>query len=230
MLPGFGAGTRPFRWWHLSVFLVPLSAIVYFSMFWSPGHDPIVGAEDGPFFVGTILERDRFSLNDPDATDDASEAVVAAACHNYGDWLDDVTLNPDLIILTPDDGLLRSAELLNGEFDPTAAVLEAERLVVTGLDSGAVLDRMRVDDWESADLSEVDRYLDARATPPSPDAESRYVFYVANVTTKSVVVGRLEIDLEREVRDRPFLNRVGDIGVRLPNNTTIGVNESRCWT
>lgn len=228
--PRSGAGRQPFRWWHLTVFLVPLAGIVYISVFWSPGHDPIVGAETGPFFVGTILELDRFSLEDPDATEDASEAVLAAVCHNYGDWLDDVTLNPDLIVLTPDEGLLRSAELLNGEFDPTPAVLEAERLAVTGLDSEAVLDRMRADDWGSADLADAGRYLDARNTAPSPDAESRYVFYLANVTTKSVVLGRLEVDLELEIRDRPFLNRIGDIAVQLPNDTTIGVNESRCWT
>lgn len=157
------------------------------------------------------------------------DAIVAAVCHNYDDWLDDVTLGPDLVIIEPDDGVLRSAELLDGEVEVTDAVLEAERLVSGGWGRARVLSKMRSDDWSSADLADAERYLDARKTPPSPGADDRYVFYVANRTTKSRVLARLEVDVGREIRDRPSGTRTGDITVGLPDGSIVAVNESRCW-
>ena len=220
-----------FRWWHLSVFLLPLSFFIYITVLWAPGDRPIVGSADEPFFVGTILRRDRFTLDHPETTlQEPSDEIRAAACHNYNDWLDDVTLNPDLVLVTPDSGLLRSAELLDGEFQATPVVLEAERIAAAIDGRQDAVDRMGSDDWSDAELEEAERYLEARSLPPSPGTRERYVFYIANVTTRSLVLARLEVDPEHEIRNRPSLTRTGDISVGLPDGSIVGVNESACWT
>jgi hypothetical protein len=225
----WGGRSGGFRWWHLGLFVLPLSMFVYITTIWAPGHEPVVGPPDGPFFVGTILLQDRFALpDDPDALQSPSDAILAATCHNYDDWLDDATLNPDLVIVEPDDGLLRSAELLDGEVELTDAVLEAERLVSGGWGSGRVLAEMRSDDWSSTELADAERYLDARRTPPSPGADERYVFYLANETTKSLLLARLEVDVDHERRYRTS-GTTGDISVALPDGSIVAVNESRCW-
>ena len=117
-----------------------------------------------------------------------------------------------------------------GGFEPTSAVLEAERLAVDGLPRVQALEQMQGDDWTSAQRAEAEAYLLARARPPSPTARDEYVFYLADVTASSVVVARLEVVLAEEVRDRPAITRIGDISLQLPGDGRVyGVNESACW-
>jgi hypothetical protein len=227
--PSWTRGPR-WRWYYLLVFLIPIGALVLFLRFWEPGTGPIVSDGRGPFFVGTVIVDRSISLGSPDEDfSDRTDAVLAAVCHNYFDWLSDVTLNTDVVILEPSDGLVRSAELLDGQVEPNAAVLEAERLAVTGLTRTEILEQMPQDDWSQAERREADEYLRARAQPPSPSSRDRYVFYVAEHTTRSVVLFRLEVDLHEEIRHRG-ISTAGDLSLALPGDDTVyGINESVCW-
>jgi hypothetical protein len=222
------SGRRRFRWRHLLVFVPPIALLIYITTLWAPGHDPILGPTNKPFYVGTILRNGRLDLpNDAPQLDNPSDAILAATCRNYSDWLSDTTLTPTLLILE-DPGLLRSAELLEGDFQGDRAALEAERLITEGLDRAAVLEEMRGDNSTASELATASRYLDSRNEPPALDAAERYVLYMADVTTKSTVIARLAIDPDREQRRKP-ISRTGDITVGLPDGTTVSVSESKCW-
>lgn len=198
-----------FRVRYLAPLLLPIGALVLFITFWKPGVDPIVNMGDGPFFVATVIRNDGMSLRSPteDLTD-PSDQLLAAACHNYFDWLDDVTLSPDQIILDPDNGLLRSAELLDGGgFEPTEPILEAERLTISGLSPSEILDQLAENGVSDSDRDQVGEYLEARQSD-HPTA----IRVLSRTENDAVGCGRPPRGRPRRGDQAPALAHVRDTG------------------
>ncbi|HMG39851.1 MAG TPA: hypothetical protein VK611_00920, partial [Acidimicrobiales bacterium] len=91
------------------------------------------------------------------------------------------------------------------------------------------LERMRDEDWSSADIDHARRYYQDRDAPPSAAALNRYVVFMASRTTTAGVVARLAVDPEGELISKPTLNHIGDISVRLPDGSNVAVRDSLCW-
>lgn len=187
---------------------------------------PFRGEPDRPFFVGTLVEGGRtIRGSDIDSTT-PSDAFVAAACRNYGLWLEDVSLGTDVVVLS-DPELYRSAELLDGDFSDSDVVLDAEQLTVEGNSPDEVIALLRDDGASDDELELAQRYLDERADQPSSDVRERYVVYATNATTITAFIARLAIDPDAE-RVEPTPSSVGTIDVTLSSDTRVEVAEELC--
>ena len=126
--------------------------------------------------------------------------------------------------------LVRSAELLDGAYAGDQVALDAETFLVQGQGNRSLaLERMRDEDWSSADIDHAQRYYQDRDAPPSAAALNRYVVFMASRTTTAGVVARLAVDPEGELISKPTLNHIGDISVRLPDGSNVAVRDSLCW-
>lgn len=211
--------------------LLFVGAGIFFWMSRPRSDHTVEGPTGRPFYVGTVIEAERFVLRVPEHLDDVPDGLRAAVCRNYRDFLHDVTLNPDLRIID-DPGLLRSAELLRDEFKGSDVALEIERLMLDeNLTSTGDIERALKDDsWSDQDLDVAADYIAARAEPPSSDAEENFVVFEAPVTMDEAVIARLEVAPSRELIDEPSVNRLeGGIAVEIPDGSVVGVDTSLCW-
>ena len=193
------------------------------------GTDAVVGPEDRPFYVATIVGGDRIETDGPSREPvDPPAALRAAACRNYRDFLDDRSLGTELAILD-DPGLLRSAELLDGAWANDAVALDAETFLNQQGDVAGARARMADDEWPAADVDRAERYYAARALPPTAGAADRYVVYATSHTTSRRLVVRLAIDPSAETFREPRSTRVGDIEIRMPDGSVMVVDDSSCW-
>lgn len=187
---------------------------------------PFRGEPNRPFFVGTVVEGGRTISGSNVDSASPSDAFVAAACRNYGLWLEDVSLDTDVVILN-DPELYRSAELLDGDFSYSDAALDAEQLSVEGESAEEVIVSLRESGSSDDDLEVAQSYLEARATPPSSDVLDRYVVYAANQTLRTAFVARMAIEPEAELVE-PTASVVRTIDVILGNDTRVEVAEESC--
>lgn len=224
-----GRRSEPSPWRFLPVLVTAVATFAFIAT--RPHRDSIVGPTDRPFYVATVIgmERPDFGYADLERLAEPPEDVWAAVCRNYRDFLDDVTLEADIVIID-DPWLVRSAELLDGAYAGDQVALDAETFLVQGQGSRSLaLERMRDEDWPSADIAHAQRYYQDRAAPPSAAALNRYVVFMASRTTTAGVVARLAVDPEGELISKPTLNHIGDISVRLPDGSSVAVSDSRCW-
>jgi hypothetical protein len=212
-------------------FLPPVVAAGVFFAFIAtrPTSESIVGPDNRPFYVATLVRgQPEIDSNQGEVLDDPADALRAAACRNYQDWLDDRALRPDLAIVD-DPGLVRSAELLDGEWAGDDVALDAEVLLVQVGNVPGALARMEDEEWSTADREHANRYFTARMQPPSARALDHYVIYMTARTTSSSLVVRLAVDPGAERISKPRFNRTGDLSVRLPDGSVVRINESVCW-
>lgn len=110
--------------------------------------------------------------------------VEAASCVAGSDWLGDSILNPDIVVAT-DPSLVRAAELYDDAIE--AGVLDRARVIAdTEQQYWVDADIEQLARWaEGLDDDEVravtEEYLGERAEPPSPEAERRFIVYVAQI-------------------------------------------------
>lgn len=221
--------SEPSPWRFLPVLVTAVATFAFIAT--RPHRDSIVGPTDRPFYVATVIgmERPDFGYEDLERLAQPPDDVRAAVCRNYRDFLDDVTLEADLVIID-DPWLVRSAELLDGAYAGDQVALDAETFLVQGQGNRSLaLERMRDEDWSSADIDHAQRYYQDRAAPPSAAALNRYVVFMASTTTTAGVVARLAVDPEGELISKPTLDHIGDISVRLPDGSSVAVRDSLCW-
>lgn len=219
------SSTAPWR------FLPPVVTAGVFFVFMAtrPTTDSIVGPDHRPFYVATVVGgQPDVGADQGDVLADPPDAQRAAACRNYHDFLHDRAMGPDLVIVD-DPGLVRSAELLDGEWAGDGVALDAETFLVQAGNLPEALARIEDEEWSAADRENADRYLTARAQSPSAGALDHYVIYMATRTTSSSLVVRLAVDPEAEQISKPRFTRIGDISVRLPDGSAVRINESLCW-
>lgn len=188
-------------------------------------------SDEMPFQLTTESSGDELILDDIDefivTGDRISEQVLQAACQNYRDWLEDIALDPDVVILD-DPSLLRSAELLAGEYsaDPVATAIE-ELLIETGSEQEA-LRLLDVDGISESDLDTARRYLRERHDEPSATARERFVVYLSNATPSIRRLTRLAVTPPVRVV-APSMTRIRDIRVLTEAGSLLGVSEELCW-
>ena len=223
-MPSYGSAA--FGW-----LLLLLVAVAFLLRSWLQSDDATIEGTSGrPFYIGTIIDAEWVALRDPERLDNVPDPMRAAACRNYRDFLNDVTLVPELTILD-DPGLLRSAELLSEDFKDMDVALEVERLLLAeDLSAGEIVPALGEADWSQQDLEVAARYIEARAKPPSADADEKFVVFQTPVTIDTAVVARLEVAPRRELIDEPSVNRFElGLGVELPDGSRVAVDTSLCW-
>ena len=182
--------------------------------------------EDDPFYFAVKVEGDQVLLARPSATVADRPAVVAAACRNYKDWLNDRALTPD-VVLAEDDSLIRSAELLDGVFAGEEVAFRAEEHRIRDLGRDSIVAELRAAGFSDAQVEGAELYLDMVGDPPSEDARRRYGAYLtSNTTTVRLVV---LTDVSQPVTVEPPRSRILSIKVALPDGTIVGVPQESCW-
>lgn len=214
--------------WRFLPSIVTAVAVVTFIATRS-GTDTVVGDPDRPFYVGTVVAMDEPTLPRGVLLPNPPDPVWAAACRNYRDWLDDRSLNTDLVIVD-DATLVRSAELLDGAYAHDRLAVEAETLIVHEGNVAGAVRRMRADDWPEADVEHATAYYRARQDPPSAAALDRYVIYTTSQTRFNGIIARLAVDPEHELIRKPAFTRIQDISVQLTDGTTVRIDEELCWS
>lgn len=191
---------------------------------------PVVGPEDRPFYVATIVSGERIVTDEiHEEPPDPPAALRAAACRNYRNFVEDRALGPELAIVD-DPSLLRSAELLDGAWAGDPVALDAETFLLQEGDVTRARSRMADEDWPMAHIRRADRYLADRARTPTAGAEDRYVVYTASQTRTRRLLVRLAVDPEAERFEQPrFDHGVDGIEIRMPDGSIVVVDESRCW-
>ena len=180
--------------------------------------------------VASEIPYERINLADPGFVEpDPDEMVLQVACRNYPDYLDDISLNRQVVILD-DPGLLRSAELLHGDFSGRDVPLLAEQAVLDYEgDQEAALAQLQSDpDLDERDIEEATRYLDARALPPTEGAAASYVVYAVNVTLSRARIVRLP--LGNPVTRVDHSGTGSSLRTQLPSGRVVAISESACMT
>ena len=135
-----------------------------------------------------------------------SRQVTIASCHNIADWLDDVTLDNEIVIAT-DEGLTRAAELAATDQVDLRLALVVEFQVWNGATpnlSGPLKD-------EGFTEADVEQYAELRQMPPSAASAERYLVYVVHRTTTAYYV--MYVDTNEVSHDR--------VSGRFPSHTAL---------
>jgi hypothetical protein len=177
-----------------------------------------VDADADGFRVVTEIHAEMSLVPNPDdivhEAADVAGPVLAAACQNYLRLLDD-------------PGLIRSAELLDGEFDADRFVAVEQAVGQVGTDVSRVTDHLRAQEGESSlSDAQIESYLIARAQPPTPTAANRYVVYMTARTTTVTRIVRLRVPTERRRSDSA--SRTIEVVVELPDGSVVGIDERLC--
>ena len=105
----------------------------------------------------------------------------------------DIITSDDLQIVT-DDGLLRSAELLDGEFADDGVARDVEDMLTNGVSQWSIIEQRLSDiGTDDAALERAKDYFDARALQASPRADEFYVVYVVKKLLRQLEVVRRSV-------------------------------------
>lgn len=193
------------------------------------GVNSVVGPDDRPFYVATVVSGDRIAAGGPsEELPEPPARLRAAACRNYRDFLENRTLGPELAIVD-DPGLQRSAELLDGVWASDSVAIDAETFLVQEGDVAGARARLADEDWPAADIDRADRYFAARSQRPTAGAADRYVVYTTSQTRSRRLVVRLAVDPDAELSTKPRYNRGHDLKIQMPDGSVTVVDESLCW-
>ena len=210
------------RWWLALV--VPLILAVAVAV--STRGTQVVRNDADIFYVAVEVDGGPLGVDGSSSAGAPPDAVVAAACRNYWDWLDDIVVDPSLAIVE-DDSLVRAAELLDGPFTDDEVARDAEALRVRGEDAPGIVAALADDGVGADELAIAEDYLAALAAPPSDDARARYVTYVTSNSTSSRLLVYLDSS-ERALGRSPGSSILG-IDVALPDGTSLVVDQQECW-
>ncbi|HRE03388.1 MAG TPA: hypothetical protein PLV68_18980 [Ilumatobacteraceae bacterium] len=178
-------------------------------------------------YFGTVIQSEPQVVPPTTSLKAVSPIVLAAACRNYSDWAGDRVVTSNITIVDS-PRLLRSAELLSTSFLGDQYALQAENLLMEGLDTEAIVARLEEDGASNDQIARAKLYLDERELPPSESASQRAIIYAVAHTAKSVLVVRfVPADVSHKI-DKP-LSRVGPIRIQLPDGSVTEIEESTCW-
>jgi len=179
----------------------------------------------GQFLLRSSFRADRILVGDDRVLrSEVTPSELSAACQSLSDAANDLTFGTDVIMVDSPE-LLRSAELLDGDFADVPSAFEFEELTLTGgLSAKAALTRIRESDGDEA-AEVAARYAMARSEPPSASAERGYVVYLAQRTTTQMDVVRRSVE---PVSMSSSVDGWGRVGLRRFDGTDIGIEPKWC--
>lgn len=180
---------------------------------------------------GVFVHRTRVDIDywlavsaDIGDRDEITLQELSAACQSFADAVADVTRSDDLVILD-NSTLHRSAELLAGKYLGEPAALEMEDWLTR--DEGAVEDALNEigNEYGPSGREVAAAYAADRLTPPSKEAETDFVVYLAARSNDEAVVVRRSVEPLTSVT-----NTAGRSGIELmrADGSTIAVDPAWC--